>query len=293
MKKQTEEPTTINKYKILTIVFAIVLLLTLAFLARGWMTQKEAQKEYEKLSSQVNSLQNKLNDNAITIPSTDTEDTGVQETTQQAASESSQIAELGLEVPPKNLDWKKLNNINADIYAWIYIPGTDIDYPILQHPTDDTYYLNYNMNGTRGYPGCIYTELANRKDLTDFDTVLYGHNMRNNSMFAMLHKYEDREFFENYPYVYIYTKDRVLVYDIFAAYQTGDAHILHTNDFLTDEGRLQYLETIVKYTDDSAKVRNPVELSVDSHLLTMSTCVSRQADKRFLVQAVLLNEEDL
>ena len=293
MKKQTEEPTTINKYKILTIVFAIVLLLTLAFLARGWMTQKEAQKEYEKLSSQVNSLQNKLNDNAITIPSTDTEDTGVQETTQQAASESSQIAELGLEVPPKNLDWKKLNNINADIYAWIYIPGTDIDYPILQHPTDDTYYLNYNMNGTRGYPGCIYTELANRKDFTDFDTVLYGHNMRNNSMFAMLHKYEDREFFENYPYVYIYTKDRVLVYEIFAAYQTGDAHILHTNDFLTDEGRLQYLETIVKYTDDSAKVRNPVELSVDSHLLTMSTCVSRQADKRFLVQAVLLNEEDL
>lgn len=293
MKKQTEEPTTINKYKILTIVFAVVLLLALAFLARGWMTQKEAQKEYEKLSSQVNSLQNELNDNAITIPSTDTEDTGVQETTQQAASESSQIAELGLEVPPKNLDWKKLNNINADIYAWIYIPGTDIDYPILQHPTDDTYYLNYNMNGTRGYPGCIYTELANRKDFTDFDTVLYGHNMRNNSMFAMLHKYEDREFFENYPYVYIYTKDRVLVYEIIAAYQTGDAHILHTNDFSSDEGRLQYLETIVKYTDDSAKVRNPVELSVDSHLLTMSTCVSRQADKRFLVQAVLLNEEDL
>lgn len=293
MKKKTEEQKiTINKYKVLTVVFAAILLIALAIIIRSWMTQKEAQKEYEKLASEVNTLQNQINDNAIDVPSTETEGEAVQETS-QTVQESSQLQEQGIEVPQKHLDWKKLKNVNEDIYAWIYIPGTDIDYPVLQHPTDDTYYLNYNMNGTRGYPGCIYTELANSKDFTDFDTVLYGHNMRNDSMFAMLHKYEDPAFFKAYPYVYIYTKEKVLAYEIFAAYQTDDAHILHTNDFSTDEGRLKYLETIVKYTDDSAEVRNPIQLSVDSHLLTMSTCVSKQADKRFLVQAVLLNEEDL
>lgn len=85
---------------------------------------------------------------------------------------------------------------------------------MLQHPSDDSYYLNYNMNGTRGYPGCIYTEKANSKEFTDFDTVVYGHNMRNDTMFASLHNYEDQTFFNNFPYIYVYTKEKVLVYEI-------------------------------------------------------------------------------
>lgn len=168
-----------------------------------------------------------------------------------------------------------------------------MDYPVLQHPSDDSYYLNYNMNGTRGYPGCIYTEKANSKEFTDFDTVVYGHNMRNDTMFASLHNYEDQTFFNNFPYIYVYTKEKVLVYEIFAAYKTDDAHILHTNDFSTKEGRVSYLESIVKKSKNSPEVKDKIQLSVDSHLLTLSTCVSRQADKRFVVQAILLNEEQL
>ena len=164
---------------------------------------------------------------------------------------------------------------------------------MLQHPSDDSYYLNYNMNSTRGYPGCIYTEKANSKEFTDFDTVVYGHNMRNDTMFASLHNYEDQTFFNNFPYIYVYTKGKVLVYEIFAAYKTDDAHILHTNDFSTKKGRVNYLESIVKKSKNSPEVKDKIQLSVDSHLLTLSTCVSRQADKRFVVQAILLNEEQL
>ena len=69
------------------------------------------------------------------------------------------------------VDFDKLQTeTNADIYAWIYIPDTNIDYPVLQHPTDDTRYLNYNIDGSKGYPGCIYTEKANAKDFSDFNT---------------------------------------------------------------------------------------------------------------------------
>lgn len=297
MEKQTrEKKKTLNKYQILMIVFAVIFAIVVIIAVRNWIVQRNALKEYEKLASQVNELQGQINDNAIEIPSDGTQQTteAAQETQQESQTEDTQLTEEGIEIPQKNLDWTKLHNVNADIYAWIYIPGTDIDYPVLQHPADDTHYLNYNMNGTRGYPGCIYTERANSKDFTDFDTVIYGHNMRNDSMFTSLHKYGDQTFFNNFPYVYIYTEDKVLVYEIFAAYQSGNEHILHTNDFSTEEGRQAYLESIVKNTEDDApQVRNNIQLSVDSHLLTLSTCVNRKADKRFLVQAVLLNEDQL
>ena len=292
MKRQERKnDRTINIYKILTLILAVVLIVVLVIFGKNWMVQKNAQKEYEKLSAQVNDLQNQMNDNQINIPSDTQQQT--EDAATEVPTEDTELEQKGIEIPQKNLNWKKLKGINEDIYAWICIPGTQVDYPVLQHPTDDSYYLNYNMNGTRGYPGCIYTERENSKDFTDFDTVVYGHKMRNDTMFASLHDYEDQTFFNNFPYIYVYTQDKELVYEIFAAYQTDDAHILHSNDFSTQDGRVQYLENIVKNSQNSPQVQDKIQLSVDSHLLTLSTCVSRQADKRFVVQAVLLNEGQL
>ena len=172
MKRQRKNDRTINIYKILTIVLAVVLIVVLIIFGRSWMVQKNAQKEYEKLSAQVNDLQNQVNDNQIHIPS-DTQ-TETENVAQEVQTEDSELEQKGIEIPQKNLNWKKLKGVNQDIYAWICIPGTGVDYPVLQHPSDDSYYLNYNMNGTRGYPGCIYTEKANSKEFTDFDTVVYG-----------------------------------------------------------------------------------------------------------------------
>ena len=132
---------------------AVVLIVVLIIFGRSWMVQKNAQKEYEKLSAQVNDLQNQVNDNQINIPS-DTQ-TETENVAQEVQTEDSELEQKGIEIPQKNLNWKKLKGVNQDIYAWIYIPGTGVDYPVLQHPSDDSYYLNYNMNGTRGYPGCI------------------------------------------------------------------------------------------------------------------------------------------
>ena len=72
--------------------------------------------------------------------------------------------------------------MNPDVYAWIAVPGTEIEYPILQHPSDNSYYFMHNSDGSYGYPGCIYTENLNSKDITDNNTVIYGHNVKNDSM---------------------------------------------------------------------------------------------------------------
>ena len=179
---------------------------------------------------------------------------------------------------------------NADIYAWITIPDTQIDYPVLQHSSDDTYYLNHNLDGSKGYPGCIYSERENALDFSDFNTVLYGHNMKNGSMFHELHNYEDESFLPEHPYVYIYTPERVLRYQIFAAYRYDDRHLLYSFDYATEEGRNGYLSEIWGIRDISAVLDDQVEVTAADHILTLSTCVGSQAEKRYLVQAVLVND---
>lgn len=84
----------------------------------------------------------------------------------------------------QKVDFKKLIKINSDIYAWIYVPGTRIDYPVAQNQEDDTHYLKYNFKNEPEFAGCIYTEKANKKDFTDPNTIFYGHNMRNGSIIA-------------------------------------------------------------------------------------------------------------
>ena len=72
--------------------------------------------------------------------------------------------------------------MNPDVYAWIAVPGTEIEYPILQHPSEKSYYVMHNIDGSYGNPGCIYTENLNSKDITDNNTVIYGHNVKIDSM---------------------------------------------------------------------------------------------------------------
>lgn len=292
--KEIKKKKEFNIYKLFTVILLIVLLAVVGVLFRNWYVENTAQKQYEDLAAQVNRLQDSMNDNAINVPA-GTEDTAqpadMQEDTQN--TDDSVLSQLGISVPQKAFDWDALHAVNPDIYAWIAIPGTNIDYPILQNATDDAYYLQYNMNGTKGYPGCIYTEKINSKDFTDFDTVVYGHNMRNDTMFATLHYFEDSAFFANCPYIYVYLEDKVLVYEIMAAYTSDNLHILYSNDFTTEDGRQNYLDKIYQQAESSANVRSEVQATPESHILTLSTCIQGKSQNRFLVQAVLLNEDEL
>lgn len=98
------------------------------------------------------------------------------------------------------VDFDSLKSQNPDIYAWITIPGTDIDYPVLQKTDSedpyDNFYLDHTVDLTEGLPGAIYSQAVNHKDFMDSVTVLYGHNLKNGGMFSSLHKFENKDFFE-------------------------------------------------------------------------------------------------
>ena len=199
------------------------------------------------------------------------------------------IKERGILIPEKNIDWNELHGQNPDIYAWIYVPGTNIDYPILQHPDEKSYYLNHNIDGSEGYPGCIYTQNVNTKDWTDPNTVIYGHNMNNGSMFHDLHRFEDAVFFDETQYLYIYTPERNLVYEIFAAYPFTNIDLIMCFDYSTPEALLVYFDGIWTNRSMTSHFRDSIVLYGDSRIITMSTCIGGQPDMRYLVQAVLLN----
>ena len=198
---------------------------------------------------------------------------------------------LGIEIPEKDIDFAKLQEEYPDIYAWIYVPGTQVDYPVFQHPTDDTFYLNNNADGSAGYPGCIYTESINSKNFTDPHTVLYGHNMKNKTMFGSLHNFEDSQVFEENPYFFIYTPDKTFVYQIFATYRYPAYHLLYAFDLSKEGAMKDYQERIIYEVHDmTANIRKDIKLNDDNHIVTLSTCVTGEPDYRYLVQGVLLND---
>lgn len=263
----------------------------------------EQQKKYEELAGRTtdvealpdagadNESDKKPNQNNEHLQTNEAVETEAQELTAEEQN-LMRLQEMGIPIPEKNVDFETLKEqTNADIYAWIYIPDTMIDYPILQHATDNTYYLKYNIDGSKGYPGCIYTENYNSMDFTDPVTVIYGHNMKNGSMFAGLHKFEDSEYFEEHPYVYIYTPEKLFVYEIFSACIYSDRHILLNHDFSDRVSFDHYLSEIESVREMGTNRREDVEVTVDDHIIVLSTCVANKSDKRYLVQGVLINED--
>lgn len=190
-----------------------------------------------------------------------------------------------------HIDFEKLAQINPDLYAWIRIPGTQIDYPVAQREGDDEYYLNRDLYGKPRFAGCIYTEDENSKDFTDFNTVLYGHNMKNGSMFRELHLFEEADFFAEHEYFFIDTPDGVLVYRIFAAYSSDARHILHSYDYKDQKVRQDYIDEILHVHSVNANLRSDVKLTPEDRIVTLSTCNHGQTDQRYLVQGVLVREE--
>lgn len=189
------------------------------------------------------------------------------------------------------IDFEELQKLNADIYAWIEIPGTAINYPVVQSPNDDGYYLNHTIEGQEGYPGAIYTERQNAKDFSDYNTVIYGHNMKDGSMFMGLHAYEDPQYLKEYNEVIIYTPNHQYTYRIFAAVIYNNSHILNSYDFENEEQRQLYLDSIYASRTMQSSIDDSVEVDTQSKLLTLSTCIGEQPNQRFLVEAVLTDEK--
>lgn len=192
-----------------------------------------------------------------------------------------------VEIP---IDFVSLQEENPEIYAWIRIPDTNVDYPILQRPHDDSYYLNHTADGSAGLPGSIYTESLNNTDFSDRNTVIYGHDMRDKSMFGGLSDYKSSEYMKEHPYIYIYTPGRIYTYEIFGAVTYDNRHILRNFDFSSDSGLQEFLDSIRSVRNMNTYINEDVEVTASDRIITLSTCNGNES-QRFLVEAVLIDEK--
>lgn len=256
------------------------------FFVLGYLYQnQEAAKQYEDIQESFAVEEETQRETQVTVEEIEeAEFTGSLEG--EAASLPDDIF-LDMENP---IDFEKLEEINPDLYAWIRIPGTVIDYPVAQREGDDSYYLTHDMYQEPRFAGCIYSEDCNSKDFTDPNTVLYGHNMKNQTMFQNLHLFSDYDFFQEHPYVYIYMPGHVLVYKIFAAYTYDDRHIMNSFDFTDPEVFEAYLDEIFHMRAMDRNLRDDVSVSAEDRIITLATCIAGQTQSRYLVQAVLIKD---
>ena len=191
------------------------------------------------------------------------------------------------------IDFQSLQKRNPDVYAWIEVPGTNVNYPILQHATDNSYYLTHTIDHVKTVAAAIYTENYNAKSFDDLHTVIYGHNMKNRTMFRTLHNYEDYDFFTQNRDVIIYLPNQTRYYKVFAAYTYDNRHLLFSFDWSNPDAFQSYIDEVMSIKDFGAHIDKEMGITGEDKIITLSTCVnSGDSTKRYLVQAVLVSIEN-
>lgn len=197
------------------------------------------------------------------------------------------------ELPDNPIDFSALWGKNVESYAWLYIPGAEINTPIQQSALDDSFYLKHDQDGNYSPVGCAFTQLANAQDFSDPVTVIYGHNV--DGIFATLHYFEDAEFFKQNDTFYVYTPGHILTYEVVSAYEYDGRHILNSFDFDRTSVREEYFESVLNPNSVVRNVREGVELDSDSEIVQLSTCTFTHPHSptvRYLVTGVLVDDQE-
>lgn len=183
-------------------------------------------------------------------------------------------------------DLSALQAVNSEVIGWIQIPETELSYPLLQG-TDNAYYLDYTWQKAKNAVGSIFMDYRNDGALGDFHTIIYGHNMKDGSMFGHLHDFKDSPFLEQHPCIYVLNEQGCRVYRIFAVYEasvsTAEAYQL---DFANDDEKQAFIDKCLSLSI----VDTQVIPTIDDRIVTLSTCTGRGYSTRWVVQAVLAEE---
>jgi len=186
------------------------------------------------------------------------------------------------EDPLQDISVAALREKSSDVAGWIRIPDTALSYPLMQGEDND-YYLTHAWNGWETIAGSIFMDHQCAPDLTDFNTIIYGHRMKDSSMFSTLKGYNKLEFWQEHPIVYI--KDReetVHRYEIFAAYEAPVRSYTYEKKASDDAVK----QAVIDFALDNSVIDTAVVPEVTQRILTLSTCTGKGYDSRWVVQAV-------
>ena len=190
------------------------------------------------------------------------------------------MAENGPQECPISVDFEGLLAENSDVVGWIYSEETQINYPVLRGESNETY-IHHMINGAYNSSGSIFMDFRCSPDLSDFNTIIYGHHMKNGSMFASLHQYINQDFYDNHKYLWYLTPDHIYRLDVIAGY-VGDAEA-EVYSIFTDMDQLRSYLTFAqsKSTFDPDHVPDDI-----NGIVALSTCSYEYDDARYVLVCV-------
>ena len=188
------------------------------------------------------------------------------------------------------VDFDALRETGPDIIGWLTLPDTAINYPVTQ-ADDNEYYLHHLYDGTYNKAGCLFADYENQEDFSDRNTIIYGHNMRDGSMFAALNEYDEQSYFDGHPQMYLVTPGGGYVVEIFTAFVTrpseSGSDISPWRLNWKDDGA--YTTWLSEMAGRSV-IETDVTVTSSDKVLTLSTCTPGGAS-RFIVMGKLLEVE--
>lgn len=185
------------------------------------------------------------------------------------------------------VDFEALRETGPDIIGWLTLPDTPVNYPVTQ-ADDNEYYLHHLYDGTYNKVGCLFADYENKADFSDRNTIIYGHNMRDGSMFAALNEYDEQSYFDTHKQMYLVTPEGGYLCEIFAAFVAKPSE----SGSDTSPWRLSWKDdgsytTWLTAMAERSVVETDVTVTSSDKVLTLSTCTPGGAS-RFIVMAKLV-----
>lgn len=221
-----------------------------------------------------------------TKPTAETTEIRITQTKPQTEPETEPETQPETEPYRSPVNFEELWAVNPDVIGWITIPDTNIDYPILQGEDNETY-LHMDLEGNETVAGSIYLDFEDEKDFSSLHNIIYGHHMKNGSMFKDIVRYKEQDYFNQHRDITIYTPEQEIHLKAFAALYTTPDPIRRKTVFSTEEGFDSYVREMTKKTVTYAEPEQKVK-----KLYSLVTCSYEFSNARTILYAYEVEEEE-
>ena len=267
------------------VIRLIVMLAALAVFLYSGYTLYGFYKEYKKSSDEYDNLENSYaadqEQESENIDNLEDDDALQSISGQEVRTVFEDGEEKTLPVLKNPIDFTQLLSVNSDIVGWLRIRALDISYPVVQGKDND-YYLHRTFEKTDNFADCLFVNSYNMGDFTDQNTIIYGHNMKNGSMFGKLKNFSDPEVFKKSRYFWIFTPDFIYQYRIFSASVVDKTGLTYQISFTDDE----FDQFISRAYSNSVVDNQGVTVTKEDRIVTLSTCTGDDST-RFVVMGKL------
>ena len=180
------------------------------------------------------------------------------------------------------VDFAALGDVNEDIVAWLYGEGTVLNYPVVKGE-DNSYYLSHLFDGSDNASGCLFLDSRNSSDFSDDNTIIYGHNMKNGTMFAFINQYQEQSYYDQHPSMFLLTPNGNFEVHLFAGFLEDVNGNAWQRAFQNENEKIKWLE---EARNASTFVSDTIP-SKEDKIVTFSTCSNASEDVRYVLMGVL------